>query len=109
MATEDMDIVRDLIAQAIESVGHEPGGGPCDLCLETADAVMALISRHPFALVLADDLIRVIEMVDAQGLDEDPEDEAAVFRLGRAVRLWWVPEGIERWPGLSGNSEVDRG
>lgn len=37
--------LRDRIARAIEAVCHEPGSGtPCDLCLETADAALAVLA-----------------------------------------------------------------
>lgn len=38
------DALRDRIAQAIESVAHDPGGRPGELCVETADAVMAALA-----------------------------------------------------------------
>lgn len=40
-----MDALRDRIIRAIEDVSHEPGSGtPCDLCIGTADAVMAVLA-----------------------------------------------------------------
>lgn len=45
--------LRDRIVRAIESVAHEPGDSPCELCAETADAVMeALADTNPTDLGL---------------------------------------------------------
>src|SRR5690606_32745540 len=39
------DALRDRIVRAIEDVSHEPGTGtPCELCVETADAVLTALA-----------------------------------------------------------------
>ena len=40
------DALRNRIIRAIEDVSHEPGSGtPCELCVGTADAVMAVLAN----------------------------------------------------------------
>ena len=69
------DRLRDRIAQAIESVAHDPGGRPCELCVETADAVLA---------VLADAERCVPAFLDAQARPTDDLWASVWRRLGTA-------------------------
>lgn len=41
---EPLSGLRDRIAEAIKSVSHEPGDHPCELCVETADAVLEVLA-----------------------------------------------------------------